>query len=49
LNELVTAVRAADIQRQALVIVGRVLEVGSQDLKATSKLYDKDFEHGFRK
>jgi precorrin-4/cobalt-precorrin-4 C11-methyltransferase len=49
LNELVAKVRAAGIKRQALVIVGRVLEVGPQDLKAKSKLYDKDFEHGFRK
>ena len=49
LNELVEKVRAAGITRQALVIVGRVLEVGPQDLKAKSKLYDKDFEHGFRK
>ena len=49
LSELVEKVRAAGITRQALVIVGRVLEVGPQDLKVTSKLYDKDFEHGFRK
>jgi precorrin-4/cobalt-precorrin-4 C11-methyltransferase len=49
LNELVEKVRAEGITRQALVIVGRVLEVGPQDLKVKSKLYDKDFEHGFRK
>jgi precorrin-4/cobalt-precorrin-4 C11-methyltransferase len=49
LKDLVEKVRAAGITRQALVIVGRVLEVGPQDLKVKSKLYDKDFEHGFRK
>jgi len=42
-------VRAEGITRQALVIVGRVLEIGPQDVKITSRLYDKDFEHGFRK
>jgi precorrin-4/cobalt-precorrin-4 C11-methyltransferase len=49
LNELVGKVRAEGITRQALVIVGRVLEVGPQDLKTKSNLYDKGFEHGFRK
>ncbi|MCK7507843.1 MAG: hypothetical protein MZV70_29870 [Desulfobacterales bacterium] len=49
LNELVARVRAEGITRQALIIVGRVLEIDPQDLKAKSKLYDKDFEHGFRK
>jgi precorrin-4/cobalt-precorrin-4 C11-methyltransferase len=49
LNELVERVRAEGIARQALIIVGRVLEVAPQELKATSKLYDRDFEHGFRK
>lgn len=49
LNELAERVRAEGITRQALVIVGRVLELGPEDLKTKSKLYDKDFEHGFRK
>ncbi len=49
LDELVEKVRAEGITRQALVIVGRVLEVGPAELKLKSKLYDKDFEHGFRK
>jgi precorrin-4/cobalt-precorrin-4 C11-methyltransferase len=49
LSELVAQVRAEGITRQALVIVGGVLEIGPHDLKATSKLYDKNFEHGFRK
>jgi precorrin-4/cobalt-precorrin-4 C11-methyltransferase len=49
LNELVERVRAEGIARQALIIVGRVLEVGTSNLPFTSKLYDKNFEHGFRK
>jgi len=49
LHELVAAVRAEGITRQALVIVGRVLEVDSHHLNTKSKLYDPDFEHGFRK
>jgi precorrin-4/cobalt-precorrin-4 C11-methyltransferase len=49
LKELAEKVRAEGITRQALVIVGRVLEIGPQDVKITSRLYDKDFEHGFRK
>jgi precorrin-4/cobalt-precorrin-4 C11-methyltransferase len=49
LSELVGKVRDEGITRQALVIVGRVLEIGLNDLKAKSRLYDKDFEHGFRK
>jgi precorrin-4/cobalt-precorrin-4 C11-methyltransferase len=49
LKELVEAVRAEHITRQALIIVGRVLEIDPHNLKAKSKLYDPDFEHGFRK
>ncbi len=49
LNELVGKVRAERITRQALIIVGRVLEVGPHDHPIKSKLYDRDFEHGFRK
>jgi precorrin-4/cobalt-precorrin-4 C11-methyltransferase len=49
LNELVDRVKAEGITRQAVIIVGRVLEVAPQDLKAKSKLYDRDFEHGYRK
>jgi precorrin-4/cobalt-precorrin-4 C11-methyltransferase len=49
LNELAATVRAEGITRQALIIVGRVLAIAPQDLEAKSKLYDKKFEHGFRK
>ncbi|MBI3755174.1 MAG: cobalt-precorrin-4 C(11)-methyltransferase, partial [Deltaproteobacteria bacterium] len=36
----------AGIKRQAMIIVGRTLGQGS---RTKSKLYDKDFEHGYRK
>lgn len=49
LNELVERVTAEGITRQALVIVGRVLEVGPDDVKIKSRLYDKNFKHSFRK
>jgi precorrin-4/cobalt-precorrin-4 C11-methyltransferase len=47
-RELAARVRAEGITRQALIIVGRVLGIGMEELKAKSKLYDKNFEHGFR-
>jgi precorrin-4/cobalt-precorrin-4 C11-methyltransferase len=49
LNELTDRVAAEGITRQALIIVGRVLEVDPQDMRVKSRLYDKNFEHGFRK
>jgi precorrin-4/cobalt-precorrin-4 C11-methyltransferase len=49
LKELVETVRAEQITRQAVIIVGRVLEIDPHTLNAKSKLYDRDFEHGFRK
>jgi precorrin-4/cobalt-precorrin-4 C11-methyltransferase len=41
-------VRKENITRQALVIVGKVLDVSLGGLKHRSKLYDKAFAHGFR-
>ncbi len=45
LKDIVKKVRRANIKRQALIIVGDALRGEYQK----SKLYDKDFEHGFRK
>jgi precorrin-4/cobalt-precorrin-4 C11-methyltransferase len=42
-------VRQAQIDRQALIIVGKTLQVQPEDLVKKSKLYDKSFRHGFRK
>lgn len=41
-------VRAAGIDRQALIIVGDVLAARKQGLTARSLLYDADFRHGYR-
>jgi len=49
LDKLVETVRFENITHQALIIVGQVLEVGAEQLKVKSKLYDKDFRHGYRK
>ncbi len=49
LSDIAGKVRAADIGKQALIIVGDVLRVRREGLKAKSLLYDKDFSHGFRK
>lgn len=48
LKELAPQVEAAGIRRQAVIIVGRVLDVGKAELKHKSKLYDREFEHGYR-
>lgn len=48
-GRLVEAVREEKITHQALVIAGRVLDVGFEQLVHKSKLYDKDFKHGYRK
>ncbi|BCS52361.1 precorrin-4 C(11)-methyltransferase [Geobacter sp. SVR] len=48
LADIAAAVRAAGIDRQALIIVGDVLAARRQGLKARSLLYDDGFSHGFR-
>lgn len=49
IKNLPEVVQREGITRQALIIVGRVLEVKGAELKERSKLYDKDFSHGYRK
>jgi precorrin-4/cobalt-precorrin-4 C11-methyltransferase len=49
LADIVGKVEAAGIDRQALIIVGDVLRARREGLAAVSKLYDKEFSHGFRK
>jgi precorrin-4/cobalt-precorrin-4 C11-methyltransferase len=41
-------VSAAGISRQALIIVGEVLKARSEGVAEKSKLYDRNFEHGYR-
>jgi precorrin-4/cobalt-precorrin-4 C11-methyltransferase len=48
LADIAENVRAASIDRQALIIVGDVLAARRDGLKAKSLLYDRDFSHGFR-
>lgn len=48
LRDLAKRVREEKITRQAIVVVGKVLDVRKEGLNKTSKLYDKDFKHGFR-
>ena len=48
LNDLASTVKAEKITHQAIIIVGKVLDVAGEGLKYKSKLYDKDFVHGYR-
>ena len=48
LGTIAGLVQAAGIERQALIMVSPVLSAREGELKARSKLYDKDFAHGFR-
>jgi precorrin-4/cobalt-precorrin-4 C11-methyltransferase len=47
LSNIAALVRKAGITRQAMVLVGQVIAVG--DNAETSKLYDKNFSHGYRR
>lgn len=49
LADIAAKTREAGIGRQALIIVGNVLSVRREGLKAKSLLYDREFSHGFRK
>jgi len=48
LADIAAKVCEAGIDRQALIIVGDVLAVRREGLKAKSLLYDAEFSHGFR-
>jgi precorrin-4/cobalt-precorrin-4 C11-methyltransferase len=49
IGRLPQAVKKEKINRQALVIVGEVLKAGRSIAVEQSKLYDKNFSHGYRK
>ncbi len=49
LKELPVKVKKEKIAKQALIIVGKTLEVNPDNLVYKSKLYDKKFKHEFRK
>jgi precorrin-4/cobalt-precorrin-4 C11-methyltransferase len=47
--ELPRTLTTVGITRQALIIAGRVLGVGTDGLQSQSRLYARNFSHGFRK
>jgi len=47
-GRLKETVRTENITRLALVIVGRVMDVSMAELKYKSRLYDREFPHGYR-
>ena len=49
LTKLATRVTAEKISKHALIIVGKVLDVNPENLKHKSKLYDKNFQHEYRR
>lgn len=49
LADIVPKAKEAGIRKTALVYVGEALRASEKDLGKVSKLYDKDFTHGFRK
>jgi precorrin-4/cobalt-precorrin-4 C11-methyltransferase len=49
LENIAARVAEAGITRQALVLVGEVLKARQQGVPEKSKLYDPDFQHGYRK
>jgi precorrin-4/cobalt-precorrin-4 C11-methyltransferase len=49
LKDIVEMVKNADIKKTALIYVGESLRASSESLGKESKLYDKDFEHEYRK
>ena len=49
LKNIVEMVKNADIKKTALIYVGEALRASEESLEKESKLYDKDFKHGYRK
>jgi precorrin-4/cobalt-precorrin-4 C11-methyltransferase len=49
LKDLVKTVQKEEITRNALIIVGKVLDVDRHNLEHKSKLYDQNFKHEHRK
>ena len=49
LKDLGKDIRTANITKQAVIVVGRTLEIDIDNLRYKSKLYDKKFKHEFRK
>ncbi|MBU0701698.1 precorrin-4 C(11)-methyltransferase [bacterium] len=48
LKDIADVVRKADIKKTALIYVGEALRASQESLGMKSKLYDKEFKHGYR-
>ena len=48
LSDLAEKIRTEKITRQAVIVVGKTLGINTNSLVYKSKLYDKNFKHGFR-
>jgi precorrin-4/cobalt-precorrin-4 C11-methyltransferase len=48
LKDVVTMVKTEGIKKTALIYVGEALRASKESLGKESKLYDKDFKHGYR-
>ena len=48
-GDLPGIIKKEKITGQALIIVSRVMDIKKNEIKFKSKLYDKNFSHGFRK
>ncbi len=49
LSDLVAMVKSADIKKTALIYIGKALLASEADTEKKSRLYDKNFAHGYRK
>ncbi len=49
LTDIAELVKEADIKKTALIYVGDALRASDKSLKKESKLYHRDFKHGYRK
>ena len=49
LKNLSEMVQAEGIKKTALIYVGEALRASEESLGKESKLYDKEFKHGYRK
>jgi len=49
LKDIVELVKNASIKKTALIYIGEALRASEKQLKKESKLYHKDFKHGYRK
>ncbi len=48
LKDLIALVKSANIQKTALIYVGKALSSSDTTIQKRSKLYDKDFKHSYR-